>query len=230
MPTMREVIAEARCAIRSISGFAGRHAPGGCRGRGPWARSDRSSRGTRSSLVSTRHQRRRGPAREALHLGRRAHRAEVAKLELDKSTETGTDADDGVDASGFGHPFGVIPAPESHRVEGEPADRHLAAEMVGIGSDLPDVVHAYVTNEEIRPWISGTARLERRQLERELARQDVRRDLRVDADRWHRSLAAKPLAHDRVQPQGEIRNAIDGDRKARRHGVPAVLDQEVVAL
>src|SRR5438309_9390882 len=163
MPTMRDVIAEAPCAIKSISGFAGRHAAGG---------STRSSPGTRSSLVSTRHQRRRRAARTMLHLGRRADGTGIAQLELDESAEARPDTDDSVDATRFGHPRGVIPPSEGHGVEGEPADRDLAAKVIGVGPDLPDVVDAHVTDEEIRPRISGAARLERGKLERELAREN----------------------------------------------------------
>src|SRR6266850_2787645 len=106
------------------------------------------------------HQRRRRATRATLHLGRRTDRAEVAELELDESAEARPDADDSVDATRFGHPLGVIPSPEGHRVEREAPDRDLAAKMIGVGPDLPDVVHAHVTDEEIRPRISGAAGLE----------------------------------------------------------------------
>lgn len=165
-----------------------------------------------------------------LHLGRRADRTEVAQLELDESAQARPDADDGIDAAGFGHSLGVIAASESHGVEREPPDRHLAAQMVGVGADLPDVVDAHVANEEVRPRILGTARLEHRELERELAREDLRRNLCVNPYRGHGSLPVKPLAHDPVEPLDEVRNAIDRDREPCRHRVAAVLDEDVVAF
>ena len=102
--------------------------------------------------------------------------------------------------------------------------------MIGVRAHLPDVVHTHVADEEVRSGISGTAGLERRELEGELARQDLRGDLRVHADCRHRALAMKTLAHDGVEPQGEIGNAFDGDGEARGHRVSAVLDQDVVAF
>ncbi len=124
----------------------------------------------------------------------------------------------------------MIAPPEGHRVEREPADRHLAAKVVGVGSHLPDVVDTHVADEQVRSRILGTARLEQRELERELARQDLGRDLRVHPDGGHGSLSAKALAHDHVELFDEVGDPIDRDGESRRHRVTAVLDQDVVAL
>src|SRR5256885_4523488 len=145
------------------------------------------------------HQHGRGAARETFHFGGRADRTEVAELELDESAQARPDADDGVDAPGFVHPLGVIAAPEGHRVEREPADGHLAAKVVGVGSHLTDVVDAHVADEQVRSRIFGTAWFEHRELERELAREEVGCDLGVYPDGRHRSLPLKALAHDRVE-------------------------------
>ena len=124
----------------------------------------------------------------------------------------------------------MIAAPEGHRVEGKPPDRDLAAKMIGVRPYLTNVVDAHVTKKEVRPGIPGPARLERRELERELAREDLRCDLGVHADRRDGSLAVKPLAHDGVEALDEVVDAIDGNREPRGHRVAAVLDEDVVAV
>src|SRR4029079_6013683 len=115
-------------------------------------------------------------------------------------------------AAGLAHPIRVVPAAEGHRVEGEPADRDLAAEMIGVRADLPDVVDTHVTDQKVRPRILGAARLEHRELERELAREYLGRDLGVDPDGGHGPLSIETLAHDPIESLDEIGYAID------RHG------------
>src|SRR5438105_11723839 len=102
--------------------------------------------------------------------------------------------------------------------------------MIGVRPYLTNVVDAHVTKKEVRPGIPGPARLERRELERELAREDLRRDLGVHADRRDWPLAVKPLADDGIEPLDEIWDAIDGDGEPRGHRVAAVLDEDVVAV
>src|SRR5947207_4783063 len=142
-------------------------------------------------------------AGETFHLGRRADRAEVAQLELDEAPETRPNADDRIDARGLGHPLSVIAAPEGHRVEGKPADRDLAAKMIGVRPHLTNVVDAHVTQKEVRPGIPGPAWLERRELERALARGYLRCDLGARPARWDGPLAVEPPAHEGGEGQGE---------------------------
>jgi len=51
--------------------------------------------------------------------------------------------------------------------------------VVRVDADLADAVHAHVAQQQVRPRVERTARLEHRELEREARRERDRIDLRI---------------------------------------------------
>src|SRR6185503_8420667 len=107
-----------------------------------------------------------------------------------------------------GHRLDMLATTEGHRVEGEAADGDLAAQVIGVGADLPDPEYLDAAKQQVWPRIPRPARLERRELERQPRGQRFRLDLSVDAQERHRPDAAEPAAHDLVESldeRGDVR-------------------------
>jgi len=101
--------------------------------------------------------------------------------------------------------------------------------VVRVDADLADAVHAHVAQQQVRPRVERTARLEHRELEREARRQRRGIDRRVDVQRRDRPHAAEHLADDPIEPVAERVDVLRLDREARGHRVTAVLGQQVTA-